>query len=92
MYECAYILSSDSDQAATARMLKDWMPEKYLIGVSPPSNTVPEKLVSYADAHFGLTMLDLERCVFDDPLIGRSGKPIPRPDAYRPPKKWVRPI
>lgn len=92
VYDCAYILSSDSDQAATARMLKDWFPEKYLVGVSPPSNKVPDKLKTYADAHFELAMIDLERCVFDDPLIGRSGKPIPRPLAYNPPKKWIRPI
>jgi uncharacterized LabA/DUF88 family protein len=92
VYDCAYILSSDSDQAATAKMLKSWFPNKYLVGVAPPSNKVPEKLITYADTHFELTMADLERCVFDDPLIGRSGKPIPRPDAYRPPAGWIRPI
>lgn len=31
LYDCAYILSSDSDQAATARMLKDWFPARFLI-------------------------------------------------------------
>jgi uncharacterized LabA/DUF88 family protein len=92
VYDCAYILSSDSDQAATAKMLKSWFPEKYLVGIAPPSNKVPEKLITYADAHFALTMVDVERCVFDEPLIGRSGKPIPRPAAYRPPNGWIRPI
>ncbi len=92
VFDCAYILSSDSDQAATAKMLKAWFPNKYLIGIAPPTNKVPDKLITYADTHFELTMLDVEKCVFDDPLIGRSGKPIPRPDEYRPPEKWIRPI
>lgn len=92
VYDCAYILSADSDQAATAKMLKSWFPQKYLIGVAPPGNKVPEKLITYADAHFALTQADLERCVFDDPLIGRSGLPIPRPRRYDPPKGWIRPI
>lgn len=92
IYDCAYILSSDSDQAATAKMLKSWLPQKFLIGVSPPSNKVPDKIKTYADDHFELTMLDVEKCVFDYPHLGKSGKEIPRPPEYAPPKGWVRPI
>lgn len=92
LYDCAYILSADSDQAATAAMYKDWFPDKYLIGVAPPNSKVPDKVKTYADAHFSLAMIDVEKCVFDDPLIGKSGKPIPRPVEYTPPNKWVRPI
>lgn len=92
VFDCAYILSSDSDQAATAKMFKDWFPHKFLIGVSPPTNKVPDKLKTYSDDQFELTMLDIEKCVFDHPHIGKSGKPIPRPAEYDPPKGWVRPI
>lgn len=92
VFDCAYILSADSDQAATARMLKDWFPKKYLIGVSPPSSKVPDKIKTYSDTHFELTLTDVERCVFDDPLFGKSGNPIPRPTEYAPPKGWIRPI
>ena len=92
VYDCAVILSSDSDQAATARMLKDWFPTKWLIGVAPPGNRVPDKLRPFADGHFELAWADLEKCIFDHPLIGRSGKEIPRPVNYNPPKSWVRPI
>jgi uncharacterized LabA/DUF88 family protein len=63
-FDCAYILSSDSDQAATARFLKRYFPHKYLIGVSPPSNSVPTKIQTIADAHFDLTVNDLEWSVF----------------------------
>lgn len=92
LYDCGYILSADSDQAATARMFKDWFPAKFLIGVSPPSSKVPDKIKTYADTHFELTLFDLERCVFDHPLIGKSGSPIPRPNEYAPPNGWIRPI
>ncbi len=92
VYDCAFILSSDSDQAATARMLRDWFPQKWLIGVAPPGNKVPDKIKHYADAHIELKLDELEKCIFDDPLIGRSGKPIPRPKEYNPPKGWIRPI
>lgn len=66
IYDCAYILSADSDQAATARTLKDWFPEKYLIGIAPPAQGVPDKIKSLADAHFALVEADIERCIFHD--------------------------
>lgn len=92
IFDCAFILSSDSDQAATAKVYREWFPQKWLVGVSPPGNKVPDKIKTYADAHFELTLSDLEKCIFDHPLIGKSGKPIPRPINYNPPKGWVRPI
>jgi uncharacterized LabA/DUF88 family protein len=90
-YDCAYILSSDSDQAATARIFKNRFPEKFLIGISPPGNSVPSKLKTYSDAHFELTMRDIEKCLFDYPLVGLSGKEIPRPPEYTPPIGWIAP-
>ncbi len=92
VFDCAFILSSDSDQAATGKMLREWFPQKWLVGVAPPGNKVPDKIKHHSDAHFELSLVDLEKCVFDDPLIGKSGKPIPRPVAYNPPRGWIRPI
>lgn len=92
VYDCAYILSADSDQAATAKMFKDWFPAKFLIGVAPPKSKVPDKIKPYSDAHFEITLSDIERCIFDCPLIGKSGNQIPRPIEYNPPIGWKRPI
>lgn len=91
LFDCAYIVSLDCDQAATAKVFKRRFRDKFLIGISPPGNAVPSKLKTYSDAHFELTMLDIEKCIFDHPLIGLSGKQIPRPTEYTPPVRWVRP-
>jgi len=90
-YDCAYILSGDSDQAATARFLKDHFPNKFLIGVAPPNIDVPHLVKQIADDHFVLTIDQVERAVFDGPVLGRSGKPIPRPPSYDPPLAWRHP-
>lgn len=90
-YDCAYIVSGDSDQAATARFFREWFPHKRLVGVAPPDLKVPERLKPHADDHFVLSWNDVERAIFNGDVTGRSGKPIPRPAAYTPPALWVHP-
>jgi len=90
-YDCAYVVSGDSDQAATARFFREWFPHKRLIGVAPPDLKVPERLKPYSDDHFVMSWFDVERSVFYGDVLGRSGRTIPRPSAYAPPRKWIHP-
>ena len=53
-------------------MYRDWFPNKYLIGLVPPNSTVPDEVKAYAYAHFTLDLFDVERCIFGDPLIGKT--------------------
>lgn len=90
-YDCAYLVSGDSDQAATAKFFRQAFPNKFLVGVAPPTLRPPEKLTPFADDVFALEWEDIERSVFRGDVIGRSGKPIPRPVAYDPPRRWTHP-
>jgi len=73
-------------------LLEDWFPQSFLPGVAPPSDTVWDKIRTYADARFGLTLTDMGKCLSDAPLIGTPGGTVPRPAACDPPKGRVRPI
>jgi hypothetical protein len=73
-------------------LLEERFPQSFLAGVVPPSNTVPDKIRTSADAHFERTLADMEKCLFDKLLIGTSGKTVPQPAACDPSKGRVRPV
>ena len=89
-YDLAILLSADSDQAATAKIFCERFPEKWLLGVAPPTKAVPNKVQSFCFAHFALPKLTLERCVMGETVQGKTG-PIHRPQTYAPPLGWVHP-
>ena len=91
VFDCAYLVSADSDQAATARVFRERFPKKKLIGVAPPTKVVPNKVIAYADDHFVLSKLDIETCVMPQYIPGKTGNMIRRPDEYAPPSGWVHP-
>ena len=91
VYDVAYLLSADSDQAATARVFKERFKGKRLIPVAPPNKKVPTKVADYSGKGFVLKISDLEKCVMSNAVQGKKGL-IRRPVAYNPPAGWVHPI
>ena len=91
LIDSAYILSADSDQAATAIRFRERFPEKRLYGIAPPTKTVPRKVINEADDHFVLSKLEIETCVMPMYVMGKTGNPIRRPTEYDPPAGWVHP-
>lgn len=91
LIDVAYLISADSDQAATARVFKERYPDKKLICVAPPTRRPPTKCVQYASGAFTIKMDLIERCVMPQLVIGASGNPIRRPDEYAPTEGWVHP-
>jgi len=92
VFDKAYLLSADSDQAATARVFNERYPHKTLVSVAPPNQTPSRKVVQYAPHPKVLTTLDIERSVFHGPyVIGKTGHPIRRPVNYDPPDWWMHP-
>ncbi len=89
-YDLAILLSADSDQAATARLFCQRFPDKKLIGVAPPTKSVPNKVQPYCYAHFSLSRLTLERCIMGETVTGKTGL-ITKPEVYTPPHGWVHP-
>ncbi len=92
VYDVAYLLSADSDQAATARKFKErFGSSKKLFSVAPPNKKSPNKMQPYVDGKFSLTKADIEKSVMDAFEFGSTNKPIRRPDEYEPPNWWVHP-
>lgn len=89
--DVAYLLSSDSDQAATARILKAQFPEKRLVTVAPPGRNFSVHIEKYADGRVALNRDHLDRCVMP-PIVTKQGfTPGRRPREYAPPAEWVHP-
>jgi hypothetical protein len=89
-YDWAYLVSADSDQAATARVFKERLPFKKLAVVAPPGRKPPDKAVPYADLHFAMKKEDIERTLLPQ-FILQSGGSIRRPSDYDPPNGWLAP-
>lgn len=89
-YDVAYLLTADSDQAATARAFSEAFPQRKLITVAPPDRNFSASIVKYAHGKIALTKDHLERCLFP-PLVFKDGKMGRRPKEYEPPAGWVRP-
>lgn len=92
-FDHAYLLSADSDQAATARMLKQEFPSKKLTTVSPPRRNFSRSILPFADGKLSLTEAHIERAVFKGKIVlDPAGKrPAKRPFEYDPPAGWVHP-
>jgi uncharacterized LabA/DUF88 family protein len=89
-FDYAFLLTADSDQAATGRFFKERFPEKKLISVAPPNKKPPEKLRPFCAVSFSMSIDDVEACVFGMHAKGATG-PIRRPESYCPPEGWVHP-
>jgi hypothetical protein len=90
VYDLAFILTADSDQAATGRFLTDKFPHKQLVSVAPVRRRPPEKLRPYCKASFSLSIEQIERALFPGTVNGKHGLII-RPMEYDPPSGWVHP-
>lgn len=90
VYDVAILLTADSDQAATARALRERLPNKRLLAVAPPNKSVPEKVKPYAFASFSLNKNHIDLCVMREMVQGKTG-PIVRPKEYEPPTWWMHP-
>jgi NYN domain len=87
-FDWAYLLSADSDQAATARYLKSFFREKQIVTVVPPGKEVSKNIANFVDGKRRLTREDLEKCRFNSVLMFSDGRmPIRCPREYDLPKK-----
>jgi len=94
VFDVAYLLTADSDQGATARMLKKRFPKKRLVSVVPPGMEASKAIMTYADHRYKLNENIIEECLLPgveyDPA--RNGAvAFRRPSEYAPPSGWVAP-
>ncbi len=91
-FDVAYLVTADSDQAATARFLSENMPRKKLVTVAPPGRNFSANIARYASARMQLTRDVIAKCLFPplvlDPNGANHGR---RPREYDPPAGWNPP-
>ena len=81
VFDVAYLVTADGDQAATARFLKERFPHKRLVAVSPPNRRWNKALLDWADAKVMLTPAHLEAALLPAEVGG-----VKRPGVYAPPR------
>ena len=91
LYDWAFLVSADSDQAATARVFSERFPTKNLVSVAPPTKTPPQKSLPYSHKHFTLSKEMIEAAVMPAIVPTPRGSFIRRPEAYKPPEWWMHP-
>jgi hypothetical protein len=95
VFDVVYLLTADSDQGATARMMKRRFPEKRFTTVVPPGREPSKAILTYADHKLKLPVEYLEDCLL--PAFGLIGPAnnstvaFKRPTEYDPPAGWVPP-
>ena len=89
VFDTAYMITSDTDQAATARFVSTRFPEKKLISVSPPGRAHAQHLLSFTHGKVALSKEHIERALFRG-FVESKGKPsVIRPKEYDPPQGYV---
>jgi len=91
IYDWAFLVSADSDQAATARVFSERLPNKKLVGVAPPNRRVPDKASPYFAASFVLSRDQIEEAIMPAFVPTKSGALLRRPNDYAPPAGWMHP-
>jgi hypothetical protein len=91
-FDHAYLLTSDSDQAATARMFVREFPEKLLTTVAPPGRNFSAHIQAITERRrIALSVDHIEKCVMRNIEINPAGGSARRPAEYDPPPGWVHP-
>ena len=91
VFDVAYLVTADSDQAATARFLSENYPAKSLVTVAPPGRNFSVDISRYAQRRIALNRDHLDRCVLPKIIMGDKGVVAKRPKEYEPPDWWVHP-
>jgi hypothetical protein len=95
VFDVAYLLTADSDQGATARMMKRRFPAKRLVSVVPPGMEASKAILSHTSHKLKITVEYLEDCLLPPyALSGPEGRQVVvfrRPPAYEPPPGWLPP-
>ncbi|KQW22494.1 hypothetical protein ASC80_03670 [Afipia sp. Root123D2] len=91
VFDTAYLVTADSDQAATAKMLRENFENKKLVTVAPPGRNFSTHILANASARIALNQEHLERCLFSA-MVFKEGQPAGRrPREYEPPQGWTPP-
>jgi hypothetical protein len=90
VYDVAFIVTADTDQAATLAFVKRRFPNKRLMIVTPPWRELSKHLLALADGKVNITERMLDDCVLPQ-IVTNGQRTVIRPKEYDPPADWVHP-
>lgn len=90
-FDVAFIVTADTDQAATFRAIKLRFPDKRIVNVIPPARHPSKHLLDLAQDSVKLKAAHLDECTLPEMVIKEGEKTIIRPHEYDPPEGWVHP-
>ena len=85
-YDVAYLLSADSDQAATAEHFKLQFPDLKIISVVPPNRDHSERVMAHAHGKFTATIELIKASRFPSIILRKGENPIRCPAEYDTPR------
>jgi hypothetical protein len=90
-FQAAYLVTADSDRAATAKMFRQCFPDKRFITVSPPGRNISHNIFAYSHDKISLTKEHIEKALFSKIVFAEGMRAGRRPKEYDPPAGWVPP-
>jgi hypothetical protein len=87
--DTAYLLTADTDQAATAGLFARRFPKKKLVSVSPPGRTHSQHILSHTPHKIALNREHIERALFPGLVTAEGQASVMRPHEYDPPAGYV---
>lgn len=92
-YDCAYIISRDSDLKPALAMVKQIFSKKEIIIVAPPHAGHSTDLLSVADRKQKINMRQIQASLLPEIIKNKAGKIIAkRPSPYAPPPPPIAPL
>lgn len=89
LYDTAYIITADSDQGATFRMMRQLFPAKRLVTVAPPGMAHSKSILTHTNLKIGLNEAVIAQCLLPGEKFkisdGQARLLYRRPVHYDPP-------
>lgn len=89
--DVAFLITADTDQAATLKFVKRYCDGVQVITLTPPRRSSATHLKDNATRTFKLSETDLDLSVLPPMIQPSNGRLIVRPREYTPPKGWMHP-
>lgn len=91
VFDVAFLVTADTDQAATVSTFKQRFPEKKIINVIPPGREASKHLADLTHGKIKLTPDHFDNCVLPELVTKDGHNSVRRPREYDPPDGWVHP-